>query len=104
MLRWNTPLPAARASSGSAARRAAVAASLSPLAIASSTLRRKVRTRLRRAVLILVRFSILRVAFLAEGVFAILEFLVAHGPCALNFRSENPPDERNRKRRHRCRP
>src|SRR5690606_38922756 len=76
MFLWNTPLPAARCSSGWAARSAAAAASLSPVAIASSTLRRKVRTRERRAMLVLVRDSILRTALMAEGVFA-MSFLVA---------------------------
>src|SRR4051794_32767568 len=64
------PFWAARMSSGSAARRASVAALRSPLAIASSTLRTKVRMRLRRERLIAVRFAILRVIFLADVVLA----------------------------------
>jgi hypothetical protein len=41
-----------------------------PLAMASSTLRMKVRTRLRRERLMIVRFAIFRVIFLAEVVLA----------------------------------
>ncbi len=73
VLRWNVPLEAARISSGWAAFRASLAAALSPEAIASSTARRKVRTRLTRLRLIFVRRAILRIAFLAELVFAIAE-------------------------------
>src|SRR3712207_3923297 len=65
-----TPREAARMISGCADRRAARAASASPEAIASSTLRRKVRMRERRALLTSVRRAILRAAFLAEGVLA----------------------------------
>ena len=57
--------------SGCAAWRAVCAADLSPDAIASSTLRIKLRIRERRAVLISVRRAILRTIFLAERVFAI---------------------------------
>src|SRR3712207_1502262 len=57
-------------SSGSAARRAATASVWLPEAIASSTLRTKVRMRLRRDLLIAVRFAILRVIFLADTVLA----------------------------------
>src|SRR5918993_2987476 len=56
--------------SGSAARRAAEASVWLPEAIASSTLRMKVRMRLRRDRLISVRFAILRVIFLADTVLA----------------------------------
>src|SRR5918997_2619384 len=64
------PFWAARISSGSAARRAAAASAWLPAAIASSTLRTKVRMRLRRERLIAVRFAILRVIFLADTVLA----------------------------------
>src|SRR5690242_13101884 len=57
--------------SGWAAFRASAAADLSPEAIASSTLRRKVRIRERRVLLTSVRRAILRVAFLADVVLAI---------------------------------
>src|SRR5690606_32272313 len=57
--------------SGWAVLRASAAAALSPDAIASSTLRTKVRTRVRRALLTSVRFTAWRAAFLAELVFAI---------------------------------
>src|SRR3712207_9531215 len=57
--------------SGSASRNAAWAAAWSPVAIASSTLRMKVRMRLRRERLTSVRFAILRVIFLADVVLAI---------------------------------
>jgi hypothetical protein len=72
--------------SGSATRRAAVAAAPSPDAIASSTLRMNVRTRERRAVLTSVRRAILRAIFLAEAVFAILGSdinLSAHYPMTM---------------------
>src|ERR671921_374281 len=64
------PFWAARIISGSAARRAAAASVWLPEAIASSTLRTKVRMRLRRERLIAVRFAILRVIFLADTVLA----------------------------------
>ena len=67
----NTPLFAARAISGWAVLRAAVAASLSPDAIASSTLRMCVFVRDRRDVLISVRRAIFRTIFFADFVFAI---------------------------------
>src|SRR6185369_1688255 len=51
--------------------KAAFAAAASPEVRASSNLRRKVRTRERRAVLTSVRRAILRTAFLAPGVLAI---------------------------------
>src|SRR6478752_1047409 len=57
--------------SGWAALRASAAADLSPEAIASSTLRRKVRIRERRPLLTSVRRTILRAAFLADVVLAI---------------------------------
>jgi hypothetical protein len=56
---------------GSAVAKAARAAFASPLAIASSTFRTKVRIMLRRARLTAVRRAIFRTAFLAEVVFAI---------------------------------
>jgi len=52
---WNTPLCAARINSGCAALSAVCAAAASPEAIASSTLRTKVRTRLLRFLLISAR-------------------------------------------------
>src|SRR5687768_1927178 len=64
------PFWAARIISGSAARRAAAASVWLPEAMASSTLRTKVRMRLRRDLLIAVRFAILRVIFLADTVLA----------------------------------
>src|SRR5690606_4206867 len=51
--------------------------------MASSTLRMKVRTRLRRDLLTAVRAAILRVAFLAEGVLAITVLLASNRPIAL---------------------
>lgn len=66
-----TPFCAARIISGSAARSAAKALAASPAAMASSTLRTKVRIRERRALLTCVRRAILRVAFLADVVLAI---------------------------------
>src|SRR5215217_2913231 len=74
------PFCAARISSGSAARRAAAASVWLPEAIASSTLRRKVRMRLRRERLIAVRFAILRVIFLADTVLAMAVILVFSQP------------------------
>src|SRR4051795_4654247 len=68
---WTMPFWAARMISGSADRRTCVAFAWSPPAIASSTLRRKVRIRLRRERLTSVRFAILRVIFLADVVLAI---------------------------------
>src|SRR5882672_2320106 len=65
------PVRAARMSVGSAATRAAFAAALLPLAIASSTWRKDVRMRERRALFTSVRRAILRVAFLADLVLAI---------------------------------
>src|SRR5690606_8533710 len=65
------PFVAARIISGWAALRAAAATVWSPAAIASSTLRMKLRTRERRDLLTRVRAAILRVAFFAESVLAI---------------------------------
>src|SRR5690606_12795024 len=75
-LAWTMPLPAARLISGSAALSAVEAAAWSPEAIASSTLRMKVRMRLRRDLLVAVRAAILRVAFWADGVLAISVLLI----------------------------
>src|SRR5689334_9097856 len=75
------PFWAARISSGSAARRAATASFWLPEAIASSTLRMNVRTRLRRERLIAVRLAILRVIFLAETVLAMAKVLVGKHRC-----------------------
>src|SRR6185312_13447854 len=66
-----TPLDTARISSDWAATKAVLAAAASPPVTASSNLRRKVRTRERRAVLTSVRRAILRIAFLAPGLLAI---------------------------------
>src|ERR1700759_2168952 len=63
---------AARISSGSACALAFSAASRSPLLIASSTMRTAPRISVRRDLLITVRRAILRVAFLAEVVLAIV--------------------------------
>ena len=67
---WNTPLVTARCISGIAALNASSALFLSPDAIASSTLRTKVRTRERRALFTAVRRSILRTIFFADVVLA----------------------------------
>src|SRR5579875_1637535 len=65
------PRCAARMMTGSASLNAARAASRSPRAMASSTLRTDVRMAERRALLIRVRRAILRVALRADLVFAI---------------------------------
>src|SRR5689334_20898605 len=67
MLRW-----AARISCGSAFAIAFSAASRSPFLIASSTVRTAPRICVRRDLLTMVRRAILRVAFLAEVVLAML--------------------------------
>src|SRR5215210_5461914 len=64
--------------SGSAALRASAAFAASPVASASSTLRTKVRMRLRRARLMSVRLAILRVIFLADRVLAMRLVLVSN--------------------------
>src|SRR5262249_21007059 len=66
---------AARISSGSARSIAFVAAARSPRLIASSTERTALRISVRRDLLITVRRAILRVAFLAEVVLAIVSNL-----------------------------
>ena len=66
-----TPLVTARCSSGCALLNASLAALLLPEAIASSTLRRKVLTRERRALFTSVRRAILRTIFWADEVLAI---------------------------------
>jgi hypothetical protein len=58
VLACNTPLVTARCISGWAARNASCAAALSPDFTASSTLRKKLRTRDLRALLRTVRFSV----------------------------------------------
>src|SRR3569623_1707464 len=83
------PFWAERAISGSAALRAATASSCLPPAMASSTLRMKVRIRDRRDLLISVRAAILRADFLAEAVFAIVVLFVRCAP----FVAQNPGDE-----------
>src|SRR5690606_11796026 len=80
VLRCRTPLPAARISSGWAALKAASAAALSPAAIAASTLRTQVRTREIRLLLIAVRRAILRAAFLAEVVLAMVPLYPTNEP------------------------
>src|SRR5471032_792818 len=65
---------AACINSGSARAIAFSAASRSPLLIASSTDRTEPRIWVRRDLLMMVRRAILRVAFLAEVVLAILKF------------------------------
>src|SRR5690349_23839502 len=78
------PFWAARIISGSAARSAATASVWLPAAMASSTLRTKVRIRLRRDLLIAVRFAILRVIFLADTVLAMAN------PRLLKVRRDKP--------------
>jgi hypothetical protein len=68
---WITPCCAARMISGSAWLRASRAFLPLPAVIASSTARSELRIRVSRILLIAVRRAILRVAFLAEAVFAI---------------------------------
>src|SRR4051812_41448118 len=70
-LRWITPFWAARMISGAADFKAAVAAALSPEAIASSTLRTEVRISERRDLLTSVRRAITRAALRAGEVLAI---------------------------------
>ncbi len=67
VLRWNKPVLTPRINSGWAARNATVACSLSPLTMARSTLRRKVRMRLSLAPLTAVRRLIWRMRFFAES-------------------------------------
>src|SRR5262252_8317685 len=67
-LECTTPFCAERMITGSASRSAASAALRLPLAIASSTLRTKLRISERRPLLISVRRAILRAALRAEGV------------------------------------
>ena len=66
------PVRAARMRIGSAATSAAWAVARLPLEIASSTLRKQVRMRERRALLIAVLRAILREAFFADLVLAII--------------------------------
>src|SRR5262245_25340635 len=68
VLECTTPFCAERMITGSASRNAASAVPRSPLAIASSTLRTKLRISERRPLLISVRRAILRAALRAEGV------------------------------------
>src|SRR3954471_2383904 len=71
---------AACISSGSARVIALSAASRSPLAIASSTVRTAPRIWVRRDLLMMVRRAILRVAFLAEVVLAIAQNFLQRRP------------------------
>src|SRR5208282_4351481 len=71
---WITPRCAARITTGATVCKTSAATFASPAAIASSTLRTKVRSRLRRARFTAVRRAIFRTAFLAELVLAILPF------------------------------
>ena len=64
--RCTTPICAPRASSGCDALNAAVAAFLSPVIIALSTIFTKVRTRARHAPLILLRRALRRILFTAD--------------------------------------
>ena len=75
VLRFIAPLLAARINSGCAALSASFACAPSPASRASSTLRTNVRTRLTRLRLTSVRRAILRVAFLADLVLAIVQLL-----------------------------
>jgi hypothetical protein len=68
---WKTPFCAPRMSSGSAAFMAVSAACLFPALIASSTLRRELRTRLTRFLFTEARRADTRVAFFADFVLAI---------------------------------
>jgi hypothetical protein len=68
---WKTPFCAPRMSSGSAIFMAISAACLFPAPIASSTLRRELRTRLTRFLFTVARRAELRVAFFADLVLAI---------------------------------
>src|SRR5262249_47458873 len=91
VLECNTPFCAERMITGSASCRAASALPRSPLAIASSTLRTKVRISERRLWLISVRRTILRAALRAEGVLgmAVLVLRAAGWPaprCAARYR------------------
>src|SRR5437588_2802752 len=74
------PFCADRMMAGSASFSAAVALPRSPAAIASSTLRTKLRNWERRALLIAVRRAILRVALRAELVLAIPELFISARP------------------------
>src|SRR5579871_2535804 len=97
---WMTPVRAARNKEGSAATKAACAADLSPLAIAASTLRSDVRIRERRALFISVRRAILRVAFLADLVLAIVPFLdVGVRRWVWPSRSTEGPEKKRRRNR-----
>src|SRR5688572_32719021 len=94
------PLEAAFMICGCASSRAARAASLSPEAIASSTLRMKVRMRVRGTLLIAVLRAILRAAFLAEGVLAIsVPYPVPDACRPLAFREDGQATNDNRGRR-----
>jgi hypothetical protein len=70
VLRWITPLEAARCISGCAARNASAAAARSPPAIAASTFLTNVRTRDLRVRLRSVRRSVWRIRFRADALLA----------------------------------
>jgi hypothetical protein len=70
MFAFSTPLVTARCNSGCAARKAACAASLSPLATAASMFRMAVCTRDFRALLRAVRFAVCRMRLRADAMFA----------------------------------
>src|SRR5215467_12886413 len=78
-LAWTIPFCAERMITGSASLSAASALPRSPAAIASSTLRTKLRNLERLPLLISVRRAILRVALRAELVLAILLLVVGAG-------------------------
>src|SRR5665648_408172 len=75
VLRWSRPFCAVRTINGSASFSAVWAASLLPVAIASSTLRTEPRMRLRRVLFSTVRRMVWRTAFFADLVLAISRIL-----------------------------
>src|ERR1700759_460017 len=91
---------AARINSGSACAIAFSAASRSPRLIASSTLRTAPRIWVRRDLLVTVRRAILRVAFLAEVVLAIVSNSLGGDRLSLSRIGASPA--RGRGRRCRC--
>src|SRR5215813_917432 len=82
VLECTTPFCAERMITGSASRSAASATLRLPLAIASSTLRTKLRISERRPLLISVRRAILRAALRAEGVLGMAVLVLRGGRLA----------------------
>src|SRR5260221_9280126 len=82
------PFDTPRMISGSATFNAAWAADLSPLVMASSTLRMKPRTRVLRAVLIALRLAVVRTRFLDEAILG-MSF-----PAAIRRRAYTPAGSR----------